>query len=104
FVGVENASEHLPPPKNLNFIWITPFDLSVTWEKPEGLDPTCRVNYTMEVHEQVSHFSASRPHFTGKLCRLCGCYSFPLRLRTSERKNVEGNSTRIKCHALQCLC
>ncbi|XP_051574595.1 uncharacterized protein LOC127452789 isoform X2 [Myxocyprinus asiaticus] len=52
FVGVENVSDRLPPPRNLNFIWqlyTSPFTLCVTWEKPEGLDPDCKVNYTVEV-------------------------------------------------------
>lgn len=50
FVGCEDISE-LPPPKNLNFLWETPFRLSLTWEKPEDLDPTCKVNYTVRVHK-----------------------------------------------------
>ncbi|XP_051506005.1 interleukin-13 receptor subunit alpha-1-like [Myxocyprinus asiaticus] len=52
FVGAENVSDQLPPPKNLNFIWelyTSPFTLHVTWEKPEGLNPDCRVNYTVGV-------------------------------------------------------
>ncbi|XP_067301510.1 interleukin-13 receptor subunit alpha-1 [Pseudorasbora parva] len=48
FVGADDMSE-LPPPKNLNFIWETPFRLSLTWEEPEGLDPSCKVNYTVIV-------------------------------------------------------
>ncbi|ROL45539.1 hypothetical protein DPX16_17655 [Anabarilius grahami] len=49
FVGGDNTSE-LPPPKNLTFIWETPFRLSLTWEKPEDLDHSCRVNYTVNVY------------------------------------------------------
>ncbi|XP_051993471.1 interleukin-13 receptor subunit alpha-1-like [Xyrauchen texanus] len=52
FVGVENVSDQLPPPRNLNFIWqlyTSPFTLHVTWEIPEGLDANCKVNYTVEV-------------------------------------------------------
>ncbi|XP_056317127.1 interleukin-13 receptor subunit alpha-1 isoform X1 [Danio aesculapii] len=48
FVGVESMSE-LPPPKNLNFKWETPFTLNLTWDKPEDLDPECLVNYTISV-------------------------------------------------------
>lgn len=59
FVGVESASDHLPPPKNLSFIWVTPFTLNVTWEKPEDLDPTCKVNYTVEVHNDQVCLSKS---------------------------------------------
>ncbi|KAK7170962.1 hypothetical protein R3I94_001001 [Phoxinus phoxinus] len=51
FVGSEDTSE-LPPPKNLNFIWETPFRISLTWEKPEDLDSdNCKVNYTVHVHK-----------------------------------------------------
>lgn len=54
-------TEELPPPKNLNFIWETPFRLSLTWEKPEDLDPYCKVNYTVNVHQsQVSHCHSSK--------------------------------------------
>ncbi|XP_056115260.1 interleukin-13 receptor subunit alpha-1 [Rhinichthys klamathensis goyatoka] len=49
FVGSENTD--LPPPKNLNFIWETPFRLSLTWEEPEDLDPYCKVNYTVQVYK-----------------------------------------------------
>ncbi|XP_067255786.1 interleukin-13 receptor subunit alpha-1 [Chanodichthys erythropterus] len=49
FVGGDNMAE-LPPPKNLTFIWETPFRLSLTWEKPEDLDHSCRVNYTVLVY------------------------------------------------------
>ncbi|KAK9972226.1 hypothetical protein ABG768_025549 [Culter alburnus] len=49
FVGGDNMTE-LPPPKNLTFIWETPFRLSLTWEKPEDLDHSCRVNYTVHVY------------------------------------------------------
>ncbi|XP_077083880.1 interleukin-13 receptor subunit alpha-1 [Siphateles boraxobius] len=50
YVGSDNTPE-LPPPKNLNFIWVTPFRLSLTWEKPEDLDPYCKVNYTVHVRK-----------------------------------------------------
>ncbi|XP_067249170.1 uncharacterized protein [Chanodichthys erythropterus] len=49
FVGGDNMAE-LPPPTNLTFIWETPFRLSLTWEKPEDLDHSCRVNYTVLVY------------------------------------------------------
>ncbi|XP_051997674.1 interleukin-13 receptor subunit alpha-1 [Xyrauchen texanus] len=61
FVGVENVSDQLPPPKNLNFIWelyTSPFTLHVMWEKPEGLDPLCKVNYTVGVSNgQACHLN-----------------------------------------------
>nr|QAB32951.1 interleukin-13 receptor alpha-1 [Ctenopharyngodon idella] len=50
FVGGDNISELPPPPQNLTFIWETPFRLSLTWEKPEDLDRSCIVNYTVNVH------------------------------------------------------
>lgn len=56
FVGADNTAE-LPPPRNLNFIWETPFRLSLTWEKPEGLDPLCKVNYTVVVKDCSSNES-----------------------------------------------
>ncbi|XP_039545896.1 interleukin-13 receptor subunit alpha-1 isoform X2 [Pimephales promelas] len=49
FVGSENTE--LPPPKNLNFIWETPFRLRLTWKEPEDLDPYCKVNYTVQVYK-----------------------------------------------------
>ncbi|NP_001104307.1 interleukin-13 receptor subunit alpha-1 precursor [Danio rerio] len=52
FVGVESMSE-LPPPKNLNFKWETPFTLNLTWDKPEDLDPECLVNYTISVSSSL---------------------------------------------------
>ncbi|XP_056598538.1 interleukin-13 receptor subunit alpha-1 isoform X2 [Triplophysa dalaica] len=67
FVGVENVSDHLPPPKNLKFIWLSPFDLNLTWEKPEGLDPTCRVNYTIEVHDKNCFSKSSQKKRTCNL-------------------------------------
>ncbi|XDV18890.1 hypothetical protein PO909_024488 [Leuciscus waleckii] len=66
FVGSENTD--LPPPKNLNFLWETPFRLSLTWEKPEDLDPECKVNYTVHVyrsqdcsHKDLKSYRVSRP-------------------------------------------
>lgn len=59
FVGVESMSE-LPPPKNLNFKWETPFTLNLSWDKPEDLDPECLVNYTISVSSsQVCSYDKS---------------------------------------------
>lgn len=56
FVGVENMSDQLPPPKDLIYTWSTPYTLVLKWKKPEDLDPTCTVNYTVIIFEgQIKH-------------------------------------------------
>ncbi|XP_055053119.2 interleukin-13 receptor subunit alpha-1 [Misgurnus anguillicaudatus] len=64
FVGVENMPDQMPPPKNLMYTWRTPFTLYVKWEKPEDLDPTCTVNYTVTIFEgQFQHIIQTSNNF-----------------------------------------
>ncbi|XP_051746325.1 uncharacterized protein LOC127510602 isoform X3 [Ctenopharyngodon idella] len=68
FVGGDNISELPPPPKNLIFIWETPFRLSLTWEKPDDLDRSCIVNYMVNVHhsqECSGKYDSRRFHTLG---------------------------------------